>query len=84
MHPEELHLLRDFLYDAISVLKEYRGQGIGTALMKAMLEHLREAGYKRASLSVQKANYAVKMYMKLGFGIFSENDGEYIMLVTLT
>ncbi len=33
--------------------------GIGTALMEAMLQLLKEKGYKQTSLSVQKANYAV-------------------------
>ena len=44
---------------AISLYKEYRGQGIGTRLMKDMLALLKEKGYERASLAVQKANYAV-------------------------
>ena len=47
---------------AISLYKEYRGIGIGTALMSAMLDVLKENGYKRASLAVQKANSAVKRY----------------------
>ena len=37
---------------AISLFKEYRGRGIGTALMKAMLDLLSSQGYRRASLSV--------------------------------
>ena len=69
---------------AISVRKEYRGRKIGTELMRAMLEALKQSGYSRVSLSVQKANYAVKMYIDLGFDVFSENDGEYIMRITLT
>ncbi len=48
---------------AISLYKEYRGFGIGTALMSAMLDVLKENGYKRASLAVQKANYALKLYL---------------------
>lgn len=40
-------------------------------------------GYERASLAVQKANYAVKMYTDLGFQIFKENDEEYIMVCEL-
>ena len=52
---------------AISLYKEYRGKGIGTALMRRMLELLKEQGYRKASLAVQKANYAVRMYEKLGF-----------------
>ena len=65
---------------AISLLPEYRGQGIGTELMKRMLSLLRESGYPGVSLSVQKANYAVKLYRSLGFEVVRENDEEYIML----
>lgn len=68
---------------AISLYKEYRGQGIGTALMQEMLTTLKNTGYKQASLSVQKANYAAKMYLKLGFEILSENEEEYIMVKNL-
>nr|WP_330366860.1 hypothetical protein [Butyrivibrio sp. WCD3002] len=34
--------------------------------MVRMLELLKEKGYKQTSLSVQKANYAVKMYENVG------------------
>ena len=69
---------------AISLYKEYRGQGIGTELMKKMLSLLKAQGYKRASLSVQKANYAVKLYKKVGFRTVDENDAEYIMVCDLS
>lgn len=65
---------------AISVRPEHRGSGIGTSLMKAMLELLRRQGYEKASLSVQKTNYAARMYTKLGFRTIGENDEEYIMV----
>lgn len=65
---------------AISLYKEYRGMGIGTALMKVMIQELTKRGYKQASLSVQKENYAVDMYKKIGFQIIEENDEEYIMI----
>ena len=68
---------------AISLFKEYRGQGIGTKLMKDMLTLLKEKGYKRASLAVQKANYAVKMYKNVGFKTVDENTEEYIMVCEL-
>jgi len=68
---------------AVSLYKEYRGLGIGTALMKKMLCELKEREYEKASLSVQKANYAVKMYKNLGFEIISENEEEYIMVCQL-
>lgn len=65
---------------AISLYEEYRGKGIGTRLMKSMLKLLKDKGYKRASLSVQKNNYAVEMYKKVGFRIIDENKEEYIMV----
>ena len=65
---------------AISLYKEYRRLGIGTALMQKMFATLKNDGYKQASLSVQKANYATKMYLKLGFEIVNENEEEYIMV----
>lgn len=69
---------------AISLYREYRNKGIGTVLMKTMLDELKQSGYKQASLAVQKANYAVKMYKNVGFEIFDENDKEYIMICHLS
>ena len=68
---------------AISLYKEYRGQGIGSQLMVKMLELLKRQGYEKASLAVQKANYAVKMYKNVGFKTVDENDEEYIMVCEL-
>lgn len=69
---------------AIAVHEEYRHFGIGTAMMSAMLQLLKAKGYKKASLSVQKANYAVNMYRKVGFEVFDENEEEYIMVCLLS
>lgn len=68
---------------AISVYKEYRGKGIGTALMSEMLAILKKRGYKQASLSVQKKNFAAEMYRKLGFQTIDENEEEYLMVKNL-
>ncbi len=68
---------------AISLLKEYRNYGIGTELLKQILLRLRAEGYGQVSLSVQKNNYAVGMYRKVGFQIVDENEEEYIMVCKL-
>lgn len=68
---------------SISLYNEYRGLGIGTELMKQLLDLLKTKGFKQSSLSVQKANYASKMYRKLGFEIVRENDEEYVMAIKL-
>ena len=65
---------------AISVLEEFRQCGIGTALMQQMLTALKQQGYPQVSLSVQKANYAARMYEKLGFEIVEDKEEEYIMV----
>ena len=63
--------------------KEYRGKGIGTQMMVKMLELLKMQGFRRASLAVQKANYAVKLYKRVGFRTVAENEQEYIMVCEL-
>ena len=65
---------------AISLYKEYRGHGIGTQLLRNMLDRLRISGYPQVSLSVQKANYAIRMYQKAGF-ITIEDRGEELLMV---
>ena len=68
---------------AISLYKDYRSCGIGTEMMKQMLRLLKKEGYKQVSLSVQKVNYAAKMYESLGFETVDENEEEYIMVCRL-
>ncbi|SCY54702.1 GNAT family N-acetyltransferase [Alkaliphilus peptidifermentans] len=69
---------------AIALHKKYRNKGIGTTLMKCMIRYLKERGYKRASLAVQKENYAVRMYLKVGFEIVKESDEEYLMVYNMS
>lgn len=68
---------------AIALYKDYQGWGIGTALMKQMLQTLKEKGYGQVSLSVQKANYAVGLYLQVGFVIIGEHDEDYLMVCQL-
>ena len=73
---------------AISILPNYRGQGVGTMLMTQLFGLLRERDYKRTSLSVQKNNPAVRFYKRLGYEITDEkldNIGheDYIMVKRL-
>ena len=68
---------------AISLYKDYRNRGIGTQLMRRMLEKLKADGYKSVSLSVQKANYALQMYRKVGFVPVSDHGDELLMVCRL-
>lgn len=64
---------------SISLYKRYRKQGIGTDLMKHMLELLEKEGYKQVSLAVQRANFAYRMYLNVGFEVINESADKYIM-----
>ena len=73
------HIANDVPSIAISLYKEYRNLGIGTDMLRQMLELLKADGYKSVSLSVQKANYAMRMYQKAGFRILSDDGEEALM-----
>jgi ribosomal protein S18 acetylase RimI-like enzyme len=59
----------------IAVLPAYRGQGIGTALLNALVAS--EPG--AISLSVAADNPAVRLYQRFGFTIVSQNHGTFIL-----
>lgn len=65
---------------AIAVLPAHRGQGIGTALLHAMLRTLARHGWQRVALSVQKANPALRLYQRAGFTIAQDNGEELVMV----
>ena len=68
---------------AISLLKDFRDRGIGTELLQRMLDLLREKGYNQVSLSVQKVNYALRMYRKAGFEVIADRGDEVLMVCRL-
>ncbi|MGI5957915.1 MAG: GNAT family N-acetyltransferase [Massiliimalia sp.] len=67
---------------SVSVLPEYRGKGIGTALLKCLLGELQNQQVPGVSLSVQKQNPAVSLYERLGFCAVREEPEEWIMLLS--
>ena len=64
---------------AVALFSPYRGRGIGTRLLQAMLNELRRRGFAGVSLSVQRDNPAARLYVRLGFRVFEERDGEWVM-----
>ena len=65
---------------SISLLPGYRGRGIGTALLGQMLDDLRSRGYQRVSLSVQRANPALRLYCRAGFVVHHDDGDELVMV----
>ena len=68
---------------AVSVLPEYRGQGIGAMLMAHLFDLLRAAGYSQTSLAVQKENPACRFYRRLGYELVRDKGEEWLMVKTL-
>jgi predicted GNAT family N-acyltransferase len=54
----------------MAILPQARGQGIGRAMLRAILEHLRSRGIAEAWLSAQ--THAIPFYEKCGFVVCSE------------
>lgn len=51
----------------MAVVYEHRGKGIGTQLLKSMLQEVKSRGFKNISLSVDPNNAAIRLYKKFGF-----------------
>lgn len=65
---------------------EYRGKGVGTLAMEAVINRLRELGYPQIHDStVYKWNEpSLRMHLKLGFVIVRETDKDYYLDIDLT
>ena len=69
----------------VFVLKEFWGLGIGSTLMKALIDFAYDAGYEKIDLSVADDNErAVKLYERMGFEVtgrevhaLKHDDGDY-------
>ena len=57
---------------AIAVKPEYRGRGVGLALIKAAVQRAREQGYAKFQLDVLSDNPAVSFYRSIGLEVLAE------------
>jgi ribosomal protein S18 acetylase RimI-like enzyme len=67
---------RDVRIMDIALAPEYRGRGIGTALLRAVMA---EAGARTVSIHVEANNPARRLYERLGFRPVGEH-GVYLLL----
>ncbi|WFF01624.1 GNAT family N-acetyltransferase [Micromonospora sp. WMMD964] len=51
----------------IGVVESWRGRGVGRALLRAVLRAAGERGIRTVSLSVERANFAARLYAAGGF-----------------
>ena len=62
---------------AITVKENFRGKGIGKALMATMLDNAKELGLSQAKLEVSTKNDAIKLYKAFGFEVTETIENFY-------
>lgn len=65
---------------SMSVVENYRKKGIGTKMLKAMLNKFTLLEYDQASLSVDKQNFAMRLYQKFGFETVKSDEKSATMI----
>ncbi len=62
----------------IAVLPEHRGKGVGTELLRRLIETAR-GSYPSLALSVSPENPAIRLYQRLGFGVVDTQENSLVM-----
>ncbi|MGK7396461.1 MAG: GNAT family N-acetyltransferase [Candidatus Cyclobacteriaceae bacterium M3_2C_046] len=65
---------------SMAVKHEYRNQGIGTELIKAIAFEYQKIGVEYLSLSVDRANNALNLYKRIGYEIVEETETSWTMI----
>jgi GNAT superfamily N-acetyltransferase len=68
---------------SIGVRPAFRGGGVGTALLTALVRLAREDGYRALSLSVEPDNRARSLYERTGFRRVGSDAGAWTMRLDL-
>ena len=70
---DEIHI------NNLAVRREYQGQGLGTALLKEVLQAGASRGAERATLEVRRSNApARRLYERLGFEVAATRPNYYV------
>jgi ribosomal protein S18 acetylase RimI-like enzyme len=72
------HQDKTLLIIDIALMPDWRNRGIGTALIEAVFAEARLCG-KEVSISVEKFNPAQRLYRRLGFREYAEDDVYWFM-----
>lgn len=65
---------------SMAIEQNFRGKGYGQELINRVVDKLRKHGYTQLSLSVDKRNRALRLYQRIGFSIFREEETAYTMV----
>jgi ribosomal protein S18 acetylase RimI-like enzyme len=68
---------------SIAVADGWRGRGVGAALLGELVAMAQAGGRTGISLSVERENYAWRLYERFGFEVVDEVGGSFTMLLRL-
>ena len=71
----------------IGVCEIARGLGVGSALLRALMDRAKKQGYTALSLSVDRSNPALRLYERCGFrdaGVSDAQDSSVTLIATLS
>lgn len=68
---------------SLTTFEPFRGRGVGTALLAALIDAARQLQLTRVSLSVEDANSARRLYERAGFEVVGRNGNSDTLLLTL-
>jgi len=72
------HIREDVQVNNVAVHPDFRGRGVGEALMRHVIDKVRASGATFVTLEVRVSNTpAVTLYKKLGFEILGERKNYY-------
>ncbi len=73
----DLRMGKNALVRGLAVEKEWRGSGVGTALLEKAVEEARKKGYASVWIKTQAKNEgAVRVYRKIGFAAVRDTAGK--------
>ncbi len=67
----------------IGVRPIWRAHGVGRSLLQRLVDHARDQGFARISLSVERDNYAATLYRSEGFAVTQPGIGRDVMVKRL-
>lgn len=68
---------------SLTTFERYRGGGVGTALLTALIGEARRRSLPGVSLSVEDANPARRLYERVGFEVAGRNGGSDTLALRL-
>ena len=60
----------------IGVAADWRGRGVGRGLLRALAGQARSAGVGQISLSVERKNFAQRLYLSEGYRVVDSSDAQ--------